>query len=110
MDYTGVRKHRTIVLWALSGNDMVLFGKRSVIPHVLPAIFDWNVLPWAGNRFSFGKYLPCILVFAVSQCNTDCTWRTIIETIGGISDESCDLEESEVFMRYAAPYVWYSKR
>lgn len=51
---------------------------------VLPAIFDWNVLPGAGNRLPAGKYLPCVLVFAASQCDTDCTWRTITETIGGI--------------------------
>ena len=97
------------MLWAFSGNDMVFSGKRSVISHVLPAIFDWNVVPRAGNRLSAGQYLSCVLVFAAFQCSTDCTWRTTIESIGGISDESCDLEESAIFMRYAAPYVWNSK-
>lgn len=72
------------MLWARSGDDMVLPEKRSVMHRVLPAIFDWNVLSGAGNRLPAGKYLPGVLVFAASQCNTDCTWRTITKTIGGI--------------------------
>lgn len=83
--YTEVRKHRTIVSWAHAGNDaMVLPQKRSVVHRVLPAIFDWYVLPRTGNWHTDGKYLSCILVFAVSQCDTDCTWCTVTETIGGI--------------------------